>query len=164
MNVWMPAYVGIGSNQGDPATEVRAALAALRALPRTSAVLASRLYRTRPYGPVEQAEFVNAAAGMLTQLSPQTLLGELRAIEAARGRRREQRWGPRILDLDLLGYGTQRLDTSELTVPHRGVPERGFVLKPLADIAPSLEVPGMGRVEQLLRALPADGIAGVLDA
>lgn len=162
MNLWVPAYVGVGSNLGDPVGEVRGAIAALGALPRTHLVATSRLYRTRPFGPVAQGDFVNAAAGLLTQLTPQELLGELRALEVARGRRREERWGPRILDLDLLVYGAHRVDTPDLSVPHPGIAERGFVLAPLADIAPTLAVPGAGSVEQLLRRLPETGIAEVV--
>lgn len=164
MSTWQPAYVGVGSNMGDPAAEVRSAIRALGAIDRTRLVSASRLYRTKPFGPVAQGDFINAVAGVLTQLAPQELLAALRGLEAARGRRRGERWGPRILDLDLLVYGAQRVDTPELVVPHPGIAERGFVLAPLADIAPDLQVPGVGRVGALLRALPDTGIEGVLEA
>lgn len=164
MSSWQPAYIGVGSNMGDPATEVRLAIQALGRLDRTRLLAASRLYRTKPFGPVAQGDFINAVAGVLTQLNPHELLAALRALEVARGRRRAERWGPRILDLDLLVYGGQRVDTPDLTVPHPGIAERGFVLAPLADVAPDLDVPGAGRVAALLRALPDTGIAGVLDA
>jgi 2-amino-4-hydroxy-6-hydroxymethyldihydropteridine diphosphokinase len=164
MSHWQPAYIGIGSNMGDPAGEVRAAIQSLGRVDRTRLVSASRLYRTRPFGPVAQGDFVNAVAGVLTQLTSLEMLAALRALESARGRKREERWGPRILDLDLLVFGGQRIDTPELVVPHPGISERGFVLAPLADVAPDLDVPGAGRVATLLRALPATGIAGVLDA
>lgn len=164
MIAWQPAYIGIGSNMGDPAGEVRSAIAALGGLARTRLVAASRLYRTKPFGPVAQGDFINAAAGVLTQLSPGELLAALRELESARGRRRAERWGPRILDLDLLVFGSARLESAELTVPHPGIAERGFVLAPLADIAPDLDVPGVGRVGSLLQALNATGIEAVLDA
>ncbi len=164
MSSWQPAYIGVGSNMGDPATEVRLAIQSLGGLDRTRLVAASRLYRTKPFGPVAQGDFINAVAGVLTQLNPHELLAALRALEVARGRKRAERWGPRILDLDLLVYGGQRSDTPDLTVPHPGIAERGFVLAPLADVAPDLDVPGAGRVAALLRALPDTGIAGVLDA
>ncbi|MEY2853935.1 MAG: hypothetical protein RL030_1067 [Pseudomonadota bacterium] len=164
MSPWQPAYIGVGSNMGDPATEVRAAIQALGRVDRSTLVSASRLYRTKPFGPVAQGDFINAVAGVLTQLAPQELLAELRALEAKRGRQRAERWGPRILDLDLLVFGEQRVDTPELVVPHPGISERGFVLAPLADIAPDLDVPGAGRVATMLRALPDTGIAGVYDA
>lgn len=159
----MPAYVGVGSNVGDPVAQVRAAYAALGRLPSTRLVSTSHLYRTRPYGPVAQDDFVNAVAGLLTQLPPAELLGGLRRIEADQGRVRAERWGPRTLDLDLLVYGSQRIDTDELKVPHPGIAERGFVLRPLADVAPRLEVPALGSVAELLARLPSDGIEGRMD-
>ncbi len=162
MDSWVPAYIGVGSNLGDSQARVLAAFAALGALPRTQLIARSRLYRTRPFGPVPQGDFINAVAGLLTQLSAQQVLDGIRSIEAAAGRVREERWGPRTLDLDLLVYSTERITTAELTVPHPGIAERGFVLAPLADIAPTLDVPGAGRVEVLLRALGDDGIAEVL--
>lgn len=164
MSRWIPAYVGIGSNLGDSRARVEAAFEALAGLPRTRLEARSRLYRTRPFGPVQQGEFVNAVAGLLTQLAPLDLLAAIRGIEAANGRVRLERWGPRTLDLDLLVYGDQRIAEPQLVVPHPGIPERGFVLAPLHDIAPTLDVPGMGRVEELLRRLPDDGVAGMVAA
>jgi 2-amino-4-hydroxy-6-hydroxymethyldihydropteridine diphosphokinase len=133
-------------------------------LPRTRLVARSRLFRTRPFGPVQQGDFINAVAGLLTQLSAQELLQVIRGLESAAGRVRAERWGPRTLDLDLLVYGAERIATPELTVPHPGIAERGFVLAPLMDIAPTLDVPGQGRVATLLAALPEDGIAGIIAA
>jgi 2-amino-4-hydroxy-6-hydroxymethyldihydropteridine diphosphokinase len=164
MTRWTPAYIGIGSNLGDSAARVRAAFDALANLRESQLVARSRLYRTRPFGPVQQGDFINAAAGVLTQLSAAQVLEQIRAMEAAAGRVRTERWGPRTLDLDLLVFGSERIDTPELTVPHPGIAERGFVLRPLADIAPTLQVPGVGLVEDLLRHLPDDGIAAVVDA
>jgi 2-amino-4-hydroxy-6-hydroxymethyldihydropteridine diphosphokinase len=164
MRAWVPAYIGVGSNLGDSALRVHAAFEALGAIGDTRLVARSRLYRTRPFGPVPQGDFVNAVAGLLTQLSAPQLHAAMRAIETAAGRVRSERWGPRTLDLDLLVFGDQRVATDELIVPHPGIAERGFVLAPLADIAPTLQVPGMGRVDELLRRLPDDGIAEVLAA
>ena len=121
-------------------------------------VARSRLYATRPFGPVEQDDFVNAVAGVLTELSAPELLVELRAIETARGRVRTVRWGPRVIDLDLLVHGRTRLESAELTLPHPGIVERNFVLYPLADIAPDLDIPGQGRVAALASRLSGDGI------
>lgn len=163
MTAWVPAYVGVGSNLGDSRARVLAAFEALARLPDTRLVARSRLYRTRPFGPVAQGDFINAAAGLLTQLPPEALLAHLRRIEAEAGRVRAERWGPRTLDLDLLVHGAERVATAELTVPHPGIAERGFVLAPLADIAPSLAIPGVGQVERLLAALGDAGIAEVLD-
>jgi len=162
MTAWMPAYIGIGSNMDDPQQQVNRALQALASLPDTLLVARSRLYRTRPFGPVKQENFINAVAGLLTRLAPQRLLGELRTLETAQGRQRAERWGPRTLDLDILVYGDSRIATDELQVPHPGIAERGFVLAPLADIAPTLSVPGVGRVEELLQRLPDSGIEAVV--
>ncbi|MFO7326537.1 MAG: 2-amino-4-hydroxy-6-hydroxymethyldihydropteridine diphosphokinase [Pseudomonadota bacterium] len=163
-SLWVPAYVGVGSNLGDPVARVRAAFDALAGLPDTRLIATSRLYRTAPFGPVAQGDFINAVAGLLTQLDAVTLLHHIRAIEKEAGRVREQRWGPRTLDLDLLVFGDQRIDTPELTVPHPGIAERVFVLAPLMDIAPTLDVPGVGRVEELRRGLGDGGIVEILAA
>ena len=101
---------------------------------------------------------MNAVAGLLTELSGPELLAELRTIETAHGRVRSVRWGPRIIDLDLLVHGQTRLQTEELTLPHPGIVERNFVLYPLADIAPELDIPGQGRVSQLAASVSAEGI------
>src|SRR5262245_14477197 len=98
MDVWVPAYIGVGSNLGDSRARVTSAFEALRALPRTQLIARSRLYRTKPFGPVQQGDFINAVAGLLTQLPAHELLQVLRGIEAAAGRVRSERWGPRTLD------------------------------------------------------------------
>ena len=150
MTWWRPAYVGLGSNLGEPARQVREACERIKALPATRLVLISPLYRSRPLGPIAQPDFVNAVAGILTQLEPRTLLDGLRSIEAALGRPpRHEHWGPRLIDLDLLSYARERRTGPELTLPHAGVVERNFVLYPLADIAPDLDLPGLGRVAEL---------------
>jgi 2-amino-4-hydroxy-6-hydroxymethyldihydropteridine diphosphokinase len=161
-SLWVPAFVGVGSNLGDPVARVRAAFESLAQLPGTRLIATSRLYRTPPFGPVEQGDFINAVAGLLTQLDAVALLHHIRDIEQAAGRVREQRWGPRTLDLDLLVFGDQRIDTPELTVPHPGIAERMFVLAPLEDLAPTLDIPGVGRVEELRRKLGEGGILEIL--
>jgi 2-amino-4-hydroxy-6-hydroxymethyldihydropteridine diphosphokinase len=159
MDRWQPAYIGVGSNLEDPRTQVLAALERLGDLPKTHLVLASRLYRSRPFGKVAQPDFVNAVAGILTQLDPKVLLNGLHAIESAMGRpQRHERWGPRIVDLDLIAYSRERRNEAELTLPHPGIVERNFVLYPLAEIAPDLELPGLGRVADLAAAVTAEGI------
>jgi len=159
MDRWQPAYVGVGSNLDDPRAQVLAALERLGRLPKTRLVLASRLYRSRPFGPVAQPDFVNAVAGILTQLEPPALLQELKAIESSMGRpARHERWGPRIIDLELLAQGRERRGEPELTLPHPGIVERNFVLYPLAEIAPDLVLPGLGRVADLAAAVTAEGI------
>lgn len=148
---WVPAYIGVGSNLEDPAAQVRSALAALAELPESRLVAASGLYRNPPMGPQDQPDYVNAVAGILSRLEPAPLLGELQALERRLGRVRKagDRWGPRIIDLDLLMYGRRIVEEPGLTLPHPGISERNFVLFPLRDIAASLHVPGAGRVRDL---------------
>jgi len=148
---WVPAYVALGSNLDGPRDQVERAMAALGDLPDSRLVLRSSLYRSRPFGPVEQPDFVNAAAGLLTRLDPAGLLAQLKALEAQLGRERPVvRWGPRRIDLDLLVHGGARIAEPDIEVPHPGIPERAFVLVPLAEFAPDLVVPGRGRVRDLL--------------
>jgi 2-amino-4-hydroxy-6-hydroxymethyldihydropteridine diphosphokinase len=159
MSIWQPAYIGLGSNLDEPRTQVLNALERLAALPRTLLVLRSPLYGSRPMGPADQPNYVNAVAGVLTQLVARTLFSEIKALERAFGRpEQHQRWGPRILDLDLLVHGRERIDEPDLTVPHPGIVERNFVLYPLSDIAPDLDVPGVGRVIELKRRVSPEGI------
>ena len=159
MAVWQPAYIGLGSNLSDPAQQVRQALRALADLPQTLCVASSRLYGSRPMGPVTQPDFVNAVAGLVTQLPALELLRQLRKLEGEAGRPAvHEHWGPRVIDLDLLVFGREQRTSPELVLPHPGVVERNFVLYPLADIAPDLEVPGYGRVRELLARVCADGV------
>jgi 2-amino-4-hydroxy-6-hydroxymethyldihydropteridine diphosphokinase len=151
------AYVGLGANIGDAATAVAAALERLARTPDVRVLASSRLYRTPAWGVTDQPDFVNAVARIETRLTAEALLHALLSIErdAGRDRARSRRWGPRELDLDLLVYGDARIDTPGLHVPHPHLHERAFVLVPLAEIAPSLVIPGHGEV----RALAA-GMAG----
>jgi 2-amino-4-hydroxy-6-hydroxymethyldihydropteridine diphosphokinase len=156
---WLPAYVGVGSNLSDPERQVRRALAALGELPDTRLVATSSLYRTKPFGEVVQPAFVNAVAGLLSRRTPEELLADLRALEQTLGREPpRERWGPRVIDLDLLVMGRETRATGSLTLPHPGIVERDFVLYPLADIAPDLDVPGFGRVENLCARVANRGI------
>ena len=156
---WLPAYVALGSNLEDPVQQVLRAFDALGDLPRTRLVLRSSLYRSAPLGPVAQPDFVNAVAGVLTQLEAQELLDELKALETRLGRVTPAvRWGPRLIDLDLLAHGNSRIASESITVPHSGIAERAFVLVPWAEVCPSLEVAGVGRVGVLARRLGAAGL------
>ena len=158
--LWTPAYVAIGSNLGDPLLNVRQSFDQLATLPSTRLVLRSRCYRSRPLGPQDQADFVNAAAGLLTTLSAMELLIELKRLEQQLGRSAPTvRWGPRIIDFDLSVFGAERVETQRLTLPHPGVPVRNFVLYPLQDIAPELDVPGHGRVRELAARVSAEGLS-----
>ncbi len=157
--LWHPAYVGLGSNLQGPAGQVRRALAALAEIPATRLVLESSLYRSRPMGPVAQPDFVNAAAGLLTQLEVHEFFAQLRSLERRLGRTPpRERWGPRLIDLDLLVFSQLRLAGEQLQLPHPGIVERNFVLYPLAEVAPELPVPGCGRVAELAARVNSEGL------
>lgn len=157
--VWQPAYVGIGSNLADPRSQVVRAFERLASIEGVRLVMRSRLYGSRPLGPPDQPDYINAAAGLLTWLEPQVLLAELRAVERAFGRPLKRvKWGPRVLDLDLLIYAGVRRSGRQLTLPHPGIAERNFVLYPLADFAPELDVPGLGRVADLKARVSPEGL------
>lgn len=158
------AYVALGSNLDDPRGQVERAIAALDALPGTRVLAHSRLYHTPPWGIVDQPAFVNAAARLQTTLPPRALLDALLGIERRAGRVRAVRNGPRVLDLDLLLYGDVVLDAPDLVLPHPRMHERAFVLLPLAEFAPDLDVPGRGRVSELLACVDASGCVAVAHA
>jgi len=146
------AFIGLGSNQDQPLHQIRRALKRLSQLPVTRIVRCSSAYRSAPIGPVRQPDFVNAVCQLETALAPEQLLVEMLAIERAQGRIRDVPGGPRTLDLDLLLYGRRMLQRPGLTLPHPRLHERAFVLYPLREIAPDLEIPGLGPVTA---ALPA---------
>jgi 2-amino-4-hydroxy-6-hydroxymethyldihydropteridine diphosphokinase len=138
-------FVGLGANLGDAANTLRQAVAALRAQPEVQVVALSSLYRSAPVdagGP----DYVNAVAELRTTLAPEALLQRLLQIEQQHGRERPYRHAPRTLDLDLLLYGDRRLETPSLTLPHPRLHLRAFVLEPLAELAPQLQVPGQGAI------------------
>lgn len=148
------AWVGLGANLGDRAAALDAALERLERLEQSRLAAVSCFYRTPPWGDTRQPEFLNAVARLDTALSPQRLLAGLQAIETALGRVRDaRRWGPRVIDLDVLLYGAQTIRLPGLEVPHPRIGERAFVLVPLGELAPDIEIPGQGRVDELLAAL-----------
>lgn len=152
------AWIGLGSNLDDPRHQVETAFAELDRVPATRLLRRSRLYRSEPWGVREQPEFINAVAELATSLAPDDLLAHLLAIERAHGRERSGlRNGPRVLDLDLLLYGDRRVEQAGLDVPHPRLRDRAFVLMPLAELAPALDVPGQGRVADLLAEADASG-------
>jgi len=152
------AYVALGSNLGDSRRYLGEAIEAMARLPSTRVTARSRLYRTPPWGMLEQPPFLNAAVRLDTGLAAGELLDALLAIERAAGRTREgERWGPRTLDLDLLHMEGVRMADARLTLPHPRIAERAFVLLPLADLAPELDLPGQGKVAELLAALDHSG-------
>jgi len=149
------AYIALGSNLGDREATIRGALDALADEPAIEVVAVSSLVDTEPVGIVDQPRFLNGAAALETELSAQDLLALLLDVERRFGRRREgvPAQGPRTLDLDLLLYGDEEIDEPGLRVPHPRLHERAFVLGPLAEVAPGLEVPGKGKVQTLLARL-----------
>jgi 2-amino-4-hydroxy-6-hydroxymethyldihydropteridine diphosphokinase len=162
---WCRAFVGVGSNLDDPVEQVRRAIVALDQLPQSRCVRASSLYRTPPWGRTDQPSFINAAVELETALSPRALLDGLIALEAAAGRvRAMDRWGPRVLDLDLLLYAEQRIGEIDLQVPHPHLHERAFVLLPLAEIASHTSVPGRGRIGDLLAGIDTSGLERLVDS
>ena len=144
-------YIGLGSNLAEPRAQVQSGLQALARVARTRVLRRSRLYRSAPWGKTDQPDFINAVAQLETEFEPRALLEQLLAIEHAAGRiRSADRWGPRVLDLDILLHGERVLDDPGLRVPHPRLAQRAFVLVPLAEIAPDLQVPGIGPIQRLL--------------
>lgn len=135
------AYIGLGSNLESPRNQINRALVELEHLPLSHLVAHSHLYASRPVGPQDQPDFVNAVAALNTRLSPLALLDQLQALEQRHGRQRKRHWGPRTLDLDLLLYDNARIELPRLRVPHPQMSTRGFVLIPLAELAPTLRLP-----------------------
>lgn len=143
------AFIGLGSNLDGPASQLDRAIASIGRLPESVVVAVSSYYRSAPLGPVEQPDFVNAAIQLDTALTATELLRRLHGIERDQGRTRGERWGPRIIDLDLLVHGDTVSRSGPLLLPHPGIAERNFVLLPLCEIAPDLEIPGIGRVSDI---------------
>ena len=152
------AYVALGANLIDPITQVRAALAALEQIPESRVLSASSLYSTEAITADKQPDYVNAVASLETTLTPDTLLTALFDIENRFGRQREYHHAPRTLDLDLLLYDDQTIDTERLQVPHPRMHLRAFVLKPLTEIAPDIVIPGRGKATAWLPAVAAQRI------
>jgi 2-amino-4-hydroxy-6-hydroxymethyldihydropteridine diphosphokinase len=157
------AYVGLGGNVGDVETTLTEAMWAIDSLPQTSIRAQSKFYRTPPWGMIEQPEFLNAVVEIQTRLAPRVLLNYLLEIELRFGRERSEseKWGPRALDLDLLTFGDEVMDVPGLHLPHPHLHERAFVLVPLAEIAPSLEIPKLGKVSDLLAGVKTAGIEAI---
>jgi 2-amino-4-hydroxy-6-hydroxymethyldihydropteridine diphosphokinase len=152
------AYVGLGSNLDDPEEQLRRAIAALQQVSGTTLTGTSSFYRTRPLGPENQPDYINAVTRLRTGLTAGELLKQLQAIEARQGRIRNTRWGPRTLDLDLLLYGNEIINEDHLQVPHPEMHRRGFVLYPLHEIAADISIPGHGPVAELLKTVSPDQV------
>lgn len=155
----MQCYIGLGSNLDNPAAQLHTALVALDDVADTSLVKQSSFYRSEPLGPGAQPDYLNAAALLDTSLTALALLSQLQSIENRQGRVRDgQKWGPRTLDLDLLLYGNEVIRAPGLIVPHPEIKQRNFVLMPLLELTPELDVPGLGRADELLALAGDTGI------
>ncbi len=152
-------YLGLGANLNDPIKQLIEARQALLTLEGCQDWQFSALYGSKPMGPQDQPDYVNAVASCLTRLAPEQLLDCTQKIELEQGRvRKENRWGPRTLDIDLLLFGTQCINTERLTVPHYGMTEREFVIYPLFELAPTLMLPHGTTVANLKNTLPSNGL------
>ena len=152
------AYIGLGSNVGEPQAQVARALRELEGLPDTRLIRHSSLYETEPVGLRDQPGFINAVAIVETALSPRALLDGLLALEHLHGRVRAVKNGPRTLDLDILLYGNMRVHEDGLTIPHPRMHERGFVLEPLLEVDADCKIPGLGRAAQFRKQALDQGV------
>ncbi len=157
------AYVALGSNLEQPQLQLQTAVAAIKDTRHVSNVVCSRLYRSDPVGPSEQPDYCNAVVGIVTTLAPLALLDALQAIENAHGRTRSLRWGPRTLDLDIILFGNQVIESPRLTVPHYQMRVRNFVLCPLLDVAPDLVLPDGQPLRALVDELGYQGLSVIAD-
>jgi len=153
------AYIALGANLHSPQAQLKRALATIDAHPQCSLIQSSSLYLSTPLGPPDQSDYINAVASVNTSLTPQALLKVLQAIELQQGRvRKEQRWGPRTLDLDILLYNADQIESENLTVPHYDMNNRNFVLLPLFEIAPQLTLPDGTALSKLVESVEKKGI------
>lgn len=151
------AFIALGSNLAAPLEQVNAAVAALAEIPNSRSVAVSSFYRTPPLGPQDQPDYLNAAVALETGLAAEELLNHTQRIELQQGRERKaERWGPRTLDLDIMLFGEQVIDSERLTVPHYDMKNRGFMLWPLFEIAPELHFPDGVALRTVLTRLAAD--------
>jgi len=152
-------YIGIGSNLAEPLSQVRQAINQLMDLKQSEFIAGSSLYTSKPMGPQDQPDYVNAVVSIRTRLTPIQLLDELQGLETEHGRLRQgPRWGARTLDLDILLFDEKTINSDRLIVPHPGLHVRPFVLYPLHEINAELYIPGKGLLTDLLAHCPPDGL------
>ena len=152
-------YIGLGANLNDPIGQVKTALEELAKLDHCRLVASSKIYISKPMGPADQPDYVNAVALLDTSLSPHQVFDHTCTIELNHGRvRNGEHWGPRTLDLDILLYDQQEIKDDTLTVPHYGLKEREFVIYPLLDITPDLILPCGTEVQSLTKSVPLNGM------
>lgn len=155
------AYIGLGSNLENPVAQMKSAIAALASHPHLENLQVSTLYSSKPVGPQDQPDYVNAVACVTTKLSPIALLDVLQGIEQDHHRVRERHWGPRTLDLDLLLFGEEQIQLPRLSVPHPFMLERGFVIRPLMDLAPEMLLSNGHTVKEHLRQLDTSDLVSI---
>jgi 2-amino-4-hydroxy-6-hydroxymethyldihydropteridine diphosphokinase len=153
------AYIALGSNLSNPIQQIQQALQELATITSIQLIKSSSLYLSKPYGPIHnQPDFVNAVVEIATKLNAHELLLTLNTLEQQHQRQRERRWGPRTLDLDILLYSNQIIQTDALTIPHPEMHKRNFVVYPLAEIAPQLILPSGKTIQELMQSCPANGL------
>jgi len=161
----MKAWLGLGSNQQGPAAQLQTALGKLAHIDGIEILQVSGFYRTPPWGDEQQDDFINAVVQVETSLAPMPLLRALQSVENAMGRiRGGRRWGPRVIDIDLLLYGDLQFRSEELELPHPRMHERAFVLVPLCELDAGLTIPGRGKAGEVLQTLDRNGISAVNEA
>jgi 2-amino-4-hydroxy-6-hydroxymethyldihydropteridine diphosphokinase len=147
------AYIGIGSNLSEPTKQVRAAILNLDSLPDTDLIAQSSLYCSKPQGPQDQPDFVNAVAKINTKLKPLELLNELQQQEKEQGKVKKRHWGERVIDLDILLFADEIISSEKLTLPHPQIHLRDFVLLPLAEIETKIVIPNQPPITDLIKQL-----------
>lgn len=152
------AYIGLGSNLSDPLKQLKEAIGALKRLPQSHFKALSRIYQSAPVGPDGQPDYLNAVVLIETALLPEQLLDQLQHIENRQNRVREVRWGPRTLDLDILLFGDQQIETTRLTIPHPEMNNRNFVLIPMTDISPDLVLPDGSKLRTRAKDIGHQGL------
>ena len=152
------AYIGLGSNMDSPRQHITTAIQSLGEIQSTRIINVSSLYKSKPMGPQNQDDYINAVVQIETEMEPTELLNYLQAIENRHGRVRAEHWGPRTIDLDILMFGNEIIQNDRLTVPHPQITKRSFVIVPLAEIAPDVVIPEKGLVSELLLSIDQDGL------
>ena len=156
-------YIGLGSNLDNPEQHIKSAIGALGELQSCTLIKASSLYKTKPVGPQDQDDFINAVIELETELEAIALLNALQTIEQKHGRKRkDERWGPRTLDLDIIMFGNEIINNEQLTIPHVEMKNRAFVMVPLAEINPDGVIAGQGAIKDALSRLDAGGVERML--
>ncbi len=159
MSITLRAYISLGSNLGQPLLQVKTALKELEHIPDTKLIFYSSFYRSKPFGIKNQPDFINAVGALDTLLSPEELLNYTQVIERNPGyMHKVKRWGPRLLDLDIILYANQVINTDRLTVPHYDLKKREFMLYPLAEIAPNIVFPDGELLSSCLKRIPKNGM------